>query len=409
MKKRFSIAPAAAGALALLAWLRLFLSPSERPNFSDFEVYWVAGNKAAEHLTVYDVEGHYQFKYSPFVALLWSLPTYFRSDYLWSRLHYIATGIGWYVLLYWIARKLDPKRAGELFIAASVVFSVALRDELKLGQVNLWPFLLVLPAWFAGRPPAARGFDWSGLWIGAAWGVAMQWKLYAALLGPLWLLRRRPAVFVGAIAITVLTLGAAMALAHGVPFAIDENVRWFRSLTASSQSLLVSQYNVSVLGVLGKVARAIGLPFGAWAYAIWLAALALGLYVLARAEHAAVHESREPHPYFWPASFVWALVAVVNPLVWPYWQLLAVPLFMIYFARETAHGYRNAGATFWAVTAAFTLMNWLQNYAVVHYGGGLVALVLLMVDAYRKAPANTSDDRPRELEAPLSVTSTPNA
>jgi hypothetical protein len=61
----------AIGAL-MLVW---FLNKHERPDFSDFKVYWIAGQKAARHLTVYDVQGHYQFKYSPFVALLWSVPS----------------------------------------------------------------------------------------------------------------------------------------------------------------------------------------------------------------------------------------------------------------------------------------------------------------------------------------------
>jgi hypothetical protein len=287
------------------------------------------------------------------------------------------------------------------------VFSVAIRDELKLGQVNLWPFLLVLPAWFAGRrSPEAAGFDLRGLWIGAAWGFAVQWKLYALLLGPLWLLRRRPAVFAGAIAITALTLGAAMAFAHGPGFAIEENRRWVESLTASSQELLISQYNVSALGVLGKIARVIGIPFGAWAYLIWLAILGLGLLALAWGEQTAL-ESNERLRWFWPASFIWALVAVVNPLVWPYWQLLAAPLFLLYFARGTANGWRGDGPMFWAVVAIFTLANWLQNTVIVHYGAGLAGILVLLVAAYRQARARSIEPSDGDVpSSPLSAPST---
>ena len=122
-----------------------------------------------------------------------------------------------------------------------LVFSVAIRDELKLGQVNLWPFLLVLPAWVEGRrATTGAAYDGRGFWIGVAWGLALQWKLYALLLAPLWLMRRRAAVFSGAAAVTLLTLGAALALAHGWSFAVSENMRWLGSLTASSQTLLVS-------------------------------------------------------------------------------------------------------------------------------------------------------------------------
>jgi hypothetical protein len=394
-------------ALAIALSAGLFLNPNERPNFSDFHVYWVAGTKAAQHLTVYDVQGHYQFKYSPFIALMWALPTHIRSAYLWSRLHYLATGIGWYALIYAFARLLDPKRALLLWAAAAAGFSVAIRDELKLGQVNLWPFLLVLPAWFAGRrPPQSREYDWAGFWIGMAWGFAVQWKLYALLLGPLWLFRRRPQVFVGAIAGTLSTLVFAMAIVHGPKFALEENLRWFASLTASSQELLVSQYNVSILGILGKAAHLLRLPFGAWAYLIWLATLALGLLALAWGEQNA-YESHARLRWFWPASFIWALIAVVNPLVWPYWQLLALPLFMLYFARGTEHGWRGEGPVFWLVVAVFTVSNWLQNTSFVHYGGGLVGILVLLAGAFHQARGRSIEPTSGDLpSSPLSASST---
>lgn len=405
MKTRWKLGGFVAFAIALT--LGLFLNPSERPNFSDFRVYWVAGTKAAQHLTVYDVQGHYQFKYSPFIALIWALPTHLRSAYLWSRLHYIVTGIGWYVLIYAFARALDRKRALPLWAAACAVFSVAIRDELKLGQVNLWPFLLVVPAWFAGRRPTqSRGFDWNGFWIGVAWGFAVQWKLYAVLLGPLWLLRRRFTVFAGAIAVTLVTLGAAMALAHGRTFAVEENLRWLQSLTVSSQLLLISTYNVSILGILGKAATAIGIPFGAWAYLIWLAVLALGLLALAWGEQTA-SESNARLRWFWPASFIWALVAVVNPLVWPYWQLLTLPLFMLYFARGTEDGWRGDGPVFWIVVVAFTLSNWLQNTSFGRYGGGLVGILVLLAGAYYQARNRSIEQSNGDLpSSPLSASST---
>jgi hypothetical protein len=371
---------ASAWAVAALLWLALFLQPHERPDFSDFHVYWVAGEKAARHLTVYDVEGHYQFKYSPFVALLWALPTFWGSEFFWSVLHYVATGIGWYVLLFWLAARVDKARVWSLWAAGVVVFSVAIRDELKLGQVNLWPFLLVLPAWFEGRRTTRADYDARGFWIGAAWGLAMQWKLYALLLAPIWLMRRRAAVFIGAVVVTLLTLGAALTLAHGWSFAVSENMRWLGSLAASSQTLLVSEYNVSVLGVLGKAARAFGLPFAVWPYVIWLGLLIAGLGVLVWVERS----NPDPLSMFWSASFAWALVAAVNPLVWPYWQLLAAPLFLIYFARGTERSWRGDGATFWPVVVAFAAMNWAQNSPVVHYGGGLAALLWLFWDAFRQ-------------------------
>ena len=77
-------------ALAAVACLMLWQwrAPGQRPDFSDFKVYWLAGAKARAHQTVYDVEGHYQYKYSPFVALLWALPHALPGTrYQWAVLH----------------------------------------------------------------------------------------------------------------------------------------------------------------------------------------------------------------------------------------------------------------------------------------------------------------------------------
>ena len=380
-----------ASAVAALLWLALFLQPHERPDFSDFHVYWVAGEKAARHLTAYDVEGHYQFKYSPFVALLWALPTFAASERFWSVLHYIVTGIAWYALLFWLARRVDNARVWPLWAAGVVVFSVAIRDELKLGQVNVWPFLLVLPAWVEGRNSGAR-FDARGVWIGAAWALAVQWKLYAVLLAPLWLLRRRYAVFAGAAVTTAVTLAAVPALVHGWTFAVSENRRWLDSLTESSQSLLISQYNVSVLGVLGKAAERFGSALGVWAYVFWVGLLIAGLCVVVWAER----RTPDRRSLFWSASFTWALIAVVNPLVWPYWQLLAAPLFLLYVARGTERGWRG-DSVFWLIVAAFAVMNWAQNSPLVHYGGGLVALLALLGDACRRAWRHPATAIPLEI------------
>jgi hypothetical protein len=106
---------ATASAVGALLWLWLFLHPRERPDFSDFHVYWIAGNNARLHLTAHAVEGHYQFKYSPFVALLWAPPTFWGNEFFWSVL----------------------------------------------------------------RATTRAVYDGRGFWIGAAWGLALQWKLYA--------------------------------------------------------------------------------------------------------------------------------------------------------------------------------------------------------------------------------------
>jgi hypothetical protein len=359
-----------------------FSARGHRPDFSDFKVYWLAGSKALAHSTVYDVEGHYQYKYSPFVALLWGAPHALGgSRYLWAVMHYAACAAGFLALWFVCARLLDRGRSLWLFLIGLITFSIGLRDELKLGQANLWPLLLVLPAWVSGaRPRATKGLDWSGLAVGAAWGFAVQWKLYALVLGPLWLLRRRWAVFVGAIAFTLLSQGLLLSLAHGSDFAWQENMRWVRSLSASSEELLVSQFNVSALGIFGKWGAQLGLDFGAWAYVLWLGiACAWGAILLWSERNAEARGSS--YLVFWSASWAWAGIVVLNPLVWPYWLCFCLPLFLAYVNEHAL----SRDFAFIAVIGLFLLVNWLQNGALVHGGLSFVAVCALLFDVQRRA------------------------
>jgi hypothetical protein len=384
--------------LAAVACLMLvqFRAKGHRPDFSDFKVYWLAGGKALAHLTVYDVEGHYQYKYSPFVALLWGLPHALGGQrYLWALAHYAACAVGFLALWFACAVLLDRRRSVWIWLTALLTFSVGLRDELKLGQANLWPLLLVLPIWFTGaRAHEQKLFTLSGLAIGAAWGFAVQWKLYALVLGPVWLLRRRWDVFVGAIAFTLASLGLLLAAAHGGDFAWQENVRWLRSLTTSSGELLVSQYNVSALGIFGKWGQAVGLGFGAWAYVLWLVLAGAWGGMLFWSERDA-HARSDAYLVFWSSSWAWAGIVLLNPLVWPYWLCFCLPLFLAY-VHETALGADGPkpDAAFIAVLALFLLANWLQNTVFVHQGLSFVAVCALLFDAQRRARSRADKPLP---------------
>ena len=409
----------ATGAVAcLMLWL--WFDPHNRPNFSDFKVYWVAGEKAAAHRTVYDVVGHFQYKYSPFVALLWGIPHVLPGQrYHWAALHYAACGLGFVALWFALAYVTDRTRSFALWLVTLAVFGVGLRDELKLGQANLWPFLLVLPAWFVGprprpRAPAhdqpARGVDWQGLLIGACWGFAIQWKLYALILGPLWLLRRRMAIWVGAAGFTLLTLGGALAVAHGPSFAWHENLSWLQSLLLSSEELVVSRFNVSTLGILGKWSRHLGVPDRPWAQLAWAGLLFAWVVTLFWAEREAQRRD-DRFMRFWAASWAWAWIVVLNPLVWPYWLLFCIPLFLAYVQEATRDRRALLDLAFIAVCGVFSAANWLQNTKSVHEGVSWIAALILFFDAQRRVrgrmrPA-TDVDEADEVSLPIPLTQRP--
>jgi hypothetical protein len=286
------------------------------------------------------------------------------------------------------------------------VFSVGLRDELKLGQANLWPLLLVLPAWFiARRGSDERGVDWTGLAIGALWALAVQWKLYALALAPLWLLRRRISVWLGAVLFTGLSLFGILALAHGPAFAVAENLRWLQSLTTSSEELLISEYNVSALGVFGKWGQYFGVTLGPSAYVAWAGLAAAWGITLWWAERVSL-ASDAPFLRLWSTSWAWAGIVVLNPLVWPYWLVFCVPLFAGYVtdALRQARGRPDGG--FLLVCTLFAAANWLQNTGLVHRGASFVAVLVLLYDAQRRARRRDLTKLPsaRELPGALQLT-----
>jgi hypothetical protein len=81
---------------------------------------------------------------------------------------------------------------------------------------------------------------------------------------------------------------------------------------------------------------------------------------------------------------------------------LCLPLFLAYITEATSTGVRRAGPRFFVVCGVLAIMNWLQNYAIVHNGGSLLAVMFLLVDAYRHARARDGADlaRLRELGKP---------
>lgn len=129
-------------ALGLAAWLfRVFVWTSHQPKFDDYEVFHEAASLTASGQSAYIAQpgwpaGH-RFKYSPAAAQLYA-STIAGTDVVVSGwVHYIVTAIGWLAVVMTVGIRLGlaRKRVIVLFI---LFFAIALRDELKMGQANLW-------------------------------------------------------------------------------------------------------------------------------------------------------------------------------------------------------------------------------------------------------------------------------
>lgn len=370
--------------LLLVAYFAVLLVKSPLgTRWVDFPVYYEAAQKAADHRTVYDVPGHFQFKYAPLLAVLFALllkPFAFETGswifqktmlagYLVLLVFFIAhvvrdeTGSGW--------KKLLSGRAIFLAGLTTLFFGNALRLELQLGQINA-VVLATLYALFVSydvSPGPGRGIDtrrsFGRLLVQSLLlAFAIQLKLYACVFLPYFFFRKDWNLIVLAFAlIGGMSLGIP-ALYHGWDFALLEFVRWLQTLTNSTGVLLVHETNI---GLLGTASRYTSLEIGKWIWAALGFAFTGLLFALRDAPSLRV--------------LAWGLFGIVllNPLVWTYWVLFLAPLFIpaldrrLFGPREEL---RLRGWFFWG-SVIFCGVSFNLQHSHLNWAGGLCAATLL--------------------------------
>lgn len=339
--------------LVFLSFLALAGMPTLTSRWLDFPVYWAAGEKALRGVTAYDVAGHFQYKYSPLVALL--LGKLFRGfTYATASVVFQKS-----MLLLWAALFFRfAKRDFRTTLVALLFFGNALRLELELGQINaLVLYLLVLLFAALDRPSSWK----EDLPFAAIFSLAVQIKLFSFVVVPLLFLRREwRKLALGFAFIPFLSVGG-VAVERGWDFAFAENRAWLASLNESTAELLVSEQNVAALGTFGK---AFGLGVGK---ALWLVAGTLFAAYLWR---------NRARPVEWFRDRLLYAVALFNPLVWSYWILYALPLFV---ARP-----RKPEGLVALVAALFVLAAFNGQHARWAWNGGIFAGLILIGFAARE-------------------------
>ncbi len=351
------------GGLAAGIFLYLFFLPVITSRWLDFPVYWEAGTKAVAGRTVYDVVGHFQYKYSPLVALLFGKALGAYSFETASAIFQRT------MLLVWVALfvKFARKDTAVLFVSL-LFFGNALRLDLELGQVNaLVLYCLVLLFEALGRPRSWK----EDVPFGVLFSLAVQLKLFALVLVPLLVFKREwRKLSLGLLFLPVLSVGL-VAFEHGWSFAVAENRAWMSSLADSTDVLLLSEQNVAALGTFGKV---FGLALGKL---LWIAAGAGFLVYLWR---------NRTRPVEWFRDRLLYAIAIFNPLVWSYWILYALPLFGTY-AREFAGAFRRRSIPIrvgGSLAALLVFAAFNGQHARWAWQGGIFAGLLLLGAAATK-------------------------
>ncbi|MBC7387525.1 MAG: DUF2029 domain-containing protein [Cryobacterium sp.] len=373
MSVGFSTLVAVIGAV-FFGWM-LIRSPMGS-RWLDFPVYWEAGRKAIQGLTVYDVQGHFQYKYSPFIALLFGKAFSSVSFQTASWVYQKATLFAWVGIFIGLSRGSALK-----FLLLLLYFGNALKLDLALGQMNAWVLILLLALFTEiDEPklsPAHCSFSMrfrKDILFGLLFSFAVQLKLFALVLIPLLLLRReyRKIAF-GLLSLPLLSIGG-YALSHGFQASLAENSRWLSSLSSSTDVLLLSPQNVGLLGTASKI---FGLLAGK---AVW-GIIGIGfLFALYRGRS----RSNE-----WFRNRLLFAIAFFNPLVWSYWILFTMPLFVEKISRlqlPRPKFYRIA----FVFTALFVFAAFVSQHATWAWQGGLFA-ALAILGVFDPAPLTPAD------------------
>ena len=316
--------PAAAVAVV---WASLYFSVLNK-QMIDFEVNYRAGQRLFEGATLYPgplVDGHYEFKYPPFAALVYA-PLSFLSlttaKGVWSFLILAASAALLGLSLKLVRMKGQSEHLALAFLSGLVLVRFFLR-ELQLGQVNVLT-LLVLQAMTAtlvglknsGSP--SRG----ELAAGGLWGLAVAIKPYSLVFLPYFLLKKKWKALGSGLAI----LAAAFllpALFYGFKGNLAVHQEWITTFSRSTPRLLTSQDNISLLALLSKWLGQGRAALTAWAVLVALLVL-LMLLILLRGRGL-------PRAALLECSTLLLLTPLLSPLGWDYTFLFALPAVTLCF------------------------------------------------------------------------------
>ncbi len=310
-----NVAKAVAGALVLLC-VALFVV-RVRKEMEDFQVNAKAGARLTWGESLYRAEdGHYQFKYPPFAAMLYAplaalpLPS---AKAVWFAL-ILAASLGIFAISLKLARDKSKPAPWAAWLPLLVLGRYFFR-EIELGQINAIITFLLLA--MIGLLAMAEEKDSLGAEAGAGilWGLSVALKPYALIFLPYFLIKKR----LRTLAAGAATLVAAFilpALFYGLKGNLIVHREWVATLSQSTPGLLTSQDNASLLALFTKWT---GRP--ELALRLWI----VGLAVLAVLTLIAVRRGRrQENPVPLEGGLLLLLIPLVSPLGWDYTFLSAV-------------------------------------------------------------------------------------
>ena len=317
MRKNRLLSVLLIAALALCACLFLLRG---RRGMVDFEVNYEAGKRIRAGESLYRGEdGHYQFKYPPFSALLYVPVSLLPPDD--AKAVWFLVVLGATVLVFHFAFSLAGPESREVLllrIAPPLILAKCILRELYLGQINALITALMLGTvlLLVRSRPSLRAECVSG----ALWGVSSALKPYAAIFLPYWILRKKwRTLGAGFIALALTFLGPALYFGFSGNLLVHRE--WIGSLSRSTPALFDTQDNISLIAMFTKWTGQPGLS--GTLYFLSVAALALGfLWLMGRGR-------RIKDPMVLESGVLLALIPLISPLGWDYTLLSSVLVIML--------------------------------------------------------------------------------
>jgi len=298
-------------AVCVLACAALFVFRI-RKEMVDFSVNYAAGDRLLHGETLYRVtDEHFQFKYSPFCAILYIPPALLpltAAKAVWFA-GVILASFALFRLTGRLLSGLDGRISRGAVLVAGLILAKFLLREIQLGQINaiLTAILMLMVARLVPKP--AAGASHRDQAAGLLWGVASALKPYALIFLPYFILKRRWNVLWPAL----LVLGSSLiapSLYYGFAGNLTVHEEWISSLSRSTPGLLNSQDNVSLLAMLVKWTGDRILSQPVYAVIVLLLAVLVFLFIRRGRDY--------PNHVIPEAALLLLLIPLISPLGWDY-------------------------------------------------------------------------------------------
>lgn len=281
----------------------------------DFEVNYWAGLRLRSGETLYRIEdGHYQFKYSPFSALLY-LPLSFLPLTVAKATWYALIIFSSFLLIYLCRNLLHIQNKSYLYtLVPPLILARYFLRELQLGQINAFlTMLLVLMVWALASEEKSpqKGASWGGV----LWGLTTVFKPYALIFLPYFVIKKKWTTLLNGIVVLALSL-IVPSLFYGFSGNIKVIQEWASTLTQSTPHLLDSQDNISLLGFLMKWTGSHKLSL------LVFAAVVIGLSLILF--NLVVKGKGRKEALVLDCSLLLSLIPLLSPLGWDYTLLMSI-------------------------------------------------------------------------------------